>query len=297
MKAVFFAAGLGDFIRVCYQTNSYTLLSETQEMVTVVLALHNPYAAECFYNHPHRSFLRVIDLPGQYELQRGLGLRGEELHHALMRIAGVDPKQIASQKIPSKPVFHAEDEVEFRGHVVIQPFASTPDRAIPEQMLTEIVMECANTGRQLHIATRSYSKQNEKGRLIHGPEELPPRIARHPAVVWHRNLSVPATINLVKNCALFVGSHSAMLQAAWHEGRTVHALYPKGHVDWTAERLGKGYTFGANFDSTVHQNFKDFSIERLRAQLAALPGHQPTGFHPGSRIRFLRGSSGGFAAG
>lgn len=291
MKAVFFAAGLGDFIRVCYKTDSYSLLSETREMVTVVLALHNPYASECFAHHPNRQFIRVVDLPGQFEHLRSSGMRGAELHHALMRVAGVEPVDIVSRNVASQPEFFATDEVASEAHIIIQPFASGAGRTIPETLLISIVRECARTGRPVHIVSRSYCKRDEKGKLTHGAENLPPQVARNPSVVWHRNLSVPATINLVKNSALFVGSHSAMLQAAWFENKPAHVLYPKGQTEWAPDRIGTGYTFGANFDNTVHQDFKDFRIERLIEQLNSLREIPNSGTHifAGGRKRpFLR---------
>lgn len=292
MKAVFFAAGLGDFIRVCYKTNSYALLSETEEMIAVVLALHNPYAAECFAHHPNRRFLRVIDLPGHFEFLRGSGMKGKELHHALMRAAGVEPDDVIAEPIPSKPIFHAVDDVRSNGHIFIQPFASGANRNVPMPMLMKILSVCARTGREVHIVTRSYTKRNEKGQITHSAEELAPEIARHHSVVWHRNLSVPATINLVKSASLFVGSHSAMLQAAWLEGKPAHVLYPKGQVEWTPERVGTGYTFGANFENTVHQNFTEFRIERLENQLELITGPlRAEGSRAGEprRVNFLRG--------
>lgn len=267
MQAVIFSAGLGDTIRAFYQTDRYARICETRTTLGVILAGHNPYIYECFTHHPNLANLRVVQIPGKYDLLREKGLQGDELQNAIAHHAGFEPSAIVGLPSQYSPTFYACDDVYSSLSIVIQPFASKSHRRIPPSILRKIVHECLATGYSIHIITRSYRRyQSEK--LTHDAEEIPPELAAHPSIHWHRNLSVPASLNLIKGCSLFIGCHSALLQAAWLENKPVFALYPDDHVEWNHENIGNTYTFGAFFPKTKHFPFSCFNQGVLSKFLA-----------------------------
>jgi hypothetical protein len=87
MQAVLFSAGLGDSIRAFYLTDRYTRLSETNEMLAVILATRNLCVHECFLHHPNRINFKIIHIPGQYDRLFAEGLRRKELNDALCLVA------------------------------------------------------------------------------------------------------------------------------------------------------------------------------------------------------------------
>jgi hypothetical protein len=266
MQAVIFSAGLGDVIRSFYQTDRYARVCETSERLGVILATHNPCVHECFLHHPNRERLHIVELPGQYDRLRGNGFKGIELQHALIESAGFAPSEVISNPRDYRPLFYAADDTGAADGIVIQPFAGGRSRNLPPRVLRQLVSACLETGRNVHLVTRSYLRFCD-GRQIHDEECIPEDLLVHPALIWHRNLSVPATLNLIKNCAYFAGCHSSLLQAAWFEGKPVFALYPDGQTDWSAEKIGSSYSFGAGFSNTRHLPFSQFDPKSLRTHL------------------------------
>ncbi len=184
-----------------------------------------------------------------------------------------------------------EFDVAAKDVIVVQPSAGSNNRSLPLSILRPVVSECLRTGREVHLVTRSYPRWFE-GRRMHDEETIPDDIALNPGVVWHRNLSVPATLNLVKNCGFFAGCHSSLLQAAWFEGKPVFALYPSNQVDWQPEKLGSGYSFGAAFPQTRHQSFEKFDAAELRSHLIGSGMHMAV---KGSGVLHRAGATGALA--
>ncbi len=269
MKAVVFEGGLTEVVRACYESDRYERLCRTEEMMGVVLAGTNPFLGELFQCHPNRSRWVIVDLHGQVDRLADAGLHGPERRQALLALAGFSEEDVVGEAAECRPTFFAVDAGVGEGAVVIQPFAGSSKRSLPTALLRRIVRECLRARRTVHIVTRDYPRWR-RGVQMHGAETLPPGIAALPGVVWHASLSVPGTLCLIQQCAMFIGCHGALLQAAWHQRKPTLALYPEGDADWTPERVGKAAAWGAGSPGCAHQAFSAFDAGALREQLAGL---------------------------
>ncbi|MCW0217447.1 MAG: hypothetical protein OJI67_03900, partial [Prosthecobacter sp.] len=249
------------------------MLARTQEPVNVLLAMHNPYVRECFDHHPNKDNIRLYDLPGEYTRLRSLSLSKEEFHASLFRAADLPAQQFYDGPAQESPVFYAPDQIRSEGHIVFHPFASTEGRFIPKEIVNEALYICLESGLQVHVVSRNYSKRSVN-KLAH-PEESLEGFGPHPNLNLHTDLSVPATINLVKSAALFVGAHSSLLQAAWFNNVAVNLVYPPGYPDFSPGKLGHSYAFGVFFPNTVCAPFTAFEPNKLQYQLHLIMNSKP----------------------
>jgi hypothetical protein len=90
MSVALYCAGLGDVIRVCYETASYRTISAATEPVPVIVASHNPFAMEIFRHHRNAKNFILYDLAHKYEEFLAAGLRGPDINRALCEFAGLD---------------------------------------------------------------------------------------------------------------------------------------------------------------------------------------------------------------
>lgn len=269
MKTVMLYGELSECICSLYETDCYANVCSTTDVMGVILAGTNPFLHELFLHHPNRTNLILIDLFGHYDRLLDGGIKGAALMEALVSLSGFEITDLVGSPGLHKPEFYASDDVDAYEPIVIQPCAGSAERDLPIPVLRRIVRDCLAAGRDVHITTRSYVRWR-LGRQIHSEEIIPSDVASLPGVFWHRTLSLPATLNLIKKCALFVGCHSSLLQAAWHEGRPVHALYPPDCKDWDGNRHDKIAASGAFFANTRHQLFSKFDASALRKQLLGL---------------------------
>lgn len=259
MIAVEFVAGLGDFIRQSHRTNSYTILSEVEEPVDVIIGSHNPFTLECFTFHPNRKHFHIHYLPHKYVQLFEEGRTGHGIIEGLYEFAGVDIIDRVHQNVSEgeAPVFYAPDDIDERGHVIVQPFAGGPGRNIPDPIVRSMIRILLEEGLKTIVVSRSYIR-TERNKTLHGSEK-PDYGLSHPNLFYIDDLTVPATLNLVKNAKCFVGAHSSLLQMAWYSNIPACVLYPEGHTEWRPEVLGKDYTWGSVRKDCLHTDFNHFS--------------------------------------
>jgi len=260
MSAALFAAGLGDVIRACYLNASYRVLSETTQPVPVLMASHNPFSIEIFRHHRNAKHFILYDLAHKYEEFLNAGLRGPDISRALCDFAGVDYAQLIRGPANGHvPVFDAPDDVDSKGHIVFQPFAGNAShRSLPPDVIEMTVQVLRQLPCRVFVVTRSYFRPDVKGKTIHTVEDA--RSVEGGNITVLDSLTVPATLNLIKNSRAYVGSWSSLQQAAWLENKTVAVFYPVNHHDKTRPT---DYAFGMDRDNTLAREYPQVNATEL----------------------------------
>lgn len=260
MSAALFTAGLGDIIRTCYLGASYQAISEAQTPLPVIVASHNPFSMEIFRHHRNAKNFILYDLGHKYQEFLDAGLRGVELNRALCDFARIDHASLIRGKSHDlTPVFDAPDDVASQGHVVFQPFAGNATyRSLPAALVETVVKVLRKLPWPVYVITRSYPRPSLQGRIIHDTEDARAMAGGNIHVL--DNLTVPATLNLVKSCRAYVGSWSSLQQAAWLEDKPVAVFYPEDYHD-VKERTD--YAFGMDRDSTLGREFPQVNAAEL----------------------------------
>ncbi len=260
MSATLFCAGLGDVIRVCYQNAGYRILSETTQPIPVIMASHNPFSIEIFRHHRNAKNFILYDLAHKYEEFLNAGLRGPDINRALCEFAGVDyAKLIRGPANGHVPVFDAPDDIDSKGHIVFQPFAgNATHRSLPQDVVEKTVRVLRQLTCKVFVVTRSYIRPDEKGKTIHSIENA--RSVEGGNITVLDNLTVPATLNLIKSCRAYVGSWSSLQQAAWFENKPVAVFYPENHHDVAKPT---DYAFGMNRDNTLGREYPKVDASEL----------------------------------
>ena len=260
MTGALYCAGLGDVIRICYQTASYRIIGEATEPVPVIVASHNPFAIEIFRNHRNARNFILYDLGHKYEEYLGAGLRGADINKAICKFAGVDYDNLARGAANGHvPVFDAPDDVDSTGHIVFQPFAGNVSyRSLPPELIEKTVAVLRKLPCRVFIVTRSYLRPGGGGKIIHATEDA--RCFEGGNVTVLENLSTPAALNLIKTSRAYVGSWSSLHQAAWFENKPVAVFYPENYHDVTQRT---GYAFGMDRENTLGREFPKVDADEL----------------------------------
>lgn len=261
MQAVLYCAGLGDVIRVIYQTGAYKFISETTTPVKVLSASHNPFALEIFRHHRNAKNFVLHELGHKYEEFLVSGLRGGDINRALCEFAGVEPGDLVSGR-PAEgyvPTFDAPDDIDSNGHIVFQPFAgSLMSRTFSEELTAKVVNVLRRLPCQVYLVTRSFTRKGTSGKVIHAEEDARQFEGGNIKVLEH--LSVPGTLNLIKSSSAYVGSWSSLQQAAWFANKPVAVIYPP---NWCDVVNRTGYAFGLDREDCFHTDWDVLDLGKL----------------------------------
>lgn len=262
MSVALFTAGLGDIIRNCYLTASYQVISEASKPLPVIVASHNPFSIEIFRHHRNAKNFILYDLGHKYQEFLAAGLRGPDISRALCEFAGQDYGTLIRGRADGHiPSFDAPDDVDSIGHIVFQPFAGNGAyRSLPPELMEMTATVLRRLPWPVFVITRSYPRLGERGKTIHANEDASALAGGNVTVL--DNLSVPATLNLIKNCRAYVGSWSSLQQAAWFENKPVVVFYPH---DFAIR--GTGYAFGMDRETTLERVFPKADATELEAFL------------------------------
>ncbi len=275
MRPVLFCAGLGDVVKVIYETAAYKHISEATEPVPVICASHNPFSLEIFRYHRNAKNFVLYELGHKYEEFLNAGLRGEDINRALCQFAGVDHAQVVHGRAGGYvPLFDAPDDLDSRGHVVFQPFAGSLEARTFSEAFTSRVLEVLRAlPCTVYLVTRSFTRRSKAGKLIHAGEDARQFEGGNVKVLDH--LSVPASLNLIKTCSAYVGSWSSLQQAAWFEHKPVAVVYPR---NWSDVVKRTHYAFGLDREDCLHTDFEGYDADKLRAWFTRwLPAPQSSG--------------------
>jgi len=267
MKVTYFGAGLGDVIRSIYLREGYKLLSETSEPTAVIVASHNPYSIEIFRHHKNNSNFILYDLGHKFDEFLHDGMDGSKMLESLVNFAGHSMDDLVLGKSAGyDPIFHAPDEIGAHGHIVFCPFAgSTGPRTFTHEFIVRVLEVLNGCGRPVYLVSRDFPRIDPRGRVIHGGESTVDFASEN--VICLNNLSVPASINLVKNAAAYVGSWTSLQQAAWFANKPVAVFYPP---NWSGATKQSAYAFGIDRPDCHHSDYDSFDESALSAWLTRL---------------------------
>lgn len=268
-----FYGGLGDILLRCYQTRFWYELENTEERVGVVVASVNPYATELFRWHINRQHIVLYDLAHILDHFSGKGIRGGDLHRELATFAGLGwPGKYEdfrdSPPAGWRPTFFCPDYLDDSDYIVFHPFAGLKNRTLPREDLIETIGALGESGAKVYISSRDFIRFSS-GRSLHDPETLPD-IEIPENVVLLNNLSVPATLNLVRNARAFVGVQSSLILAAALEGISSLALYPERLANDFSSN--SGYAFYNAFEHVRSISFPEVCRESIGEWLDGIPG-------------------------
>ncbi len=260
-KVALFSAGLGDVIRVMYQSNHYKYICEATEPVHVIVASHNPFTMEIFKFHRNAHNFILYDLGHKYEECIRSGVMGPDITNTLYGFIGASRANFIHGKSDAdfKPIFDAPDEINSNGHIIFQPYAGNHDaRTFKPEFIEKIVSVLRKQNKTVYILTRSYIRKGMSGKVVHGEENAKQYEGGN--IVVLDNLSVPAALNLVKNCSGYIGAWSSMQQMAWFENKPVAVFYQPNNID-VVNRTG--YAFGLDRADCLHSDYPNFDPARF----------------------------------
>ncbi len=225
-----FYGGLGDVILRSYETRFWHFLEGADQRVAVVVCSVNPFTSELFRWHANRSRIVLYELSHLFDDFSRRGLSGKDFHEAIANFAGLTwPFDWGHYKVPPpgdwKPTFHAPDYLDDSGHIVFHPFAGLKHRSLSRDSLRTSIRFLGEMPCTVYVPSRDFVRFHA-GRAGHGAESLPDMALPDNFVVL-KNLSVPATLNLIRNAMGFVGTHSSLVLAAAKEGVPSLVLYPE----------------------------------------------------------------------
>lgn len=244
LPSVDFQGGLGDCILRIYQSNTMRLIDEG-ERLNVLCFSSVSSIGELLYWHPHADKINLIDAfhLRQYMSKKKLvGLKLRKfiyehygLQHDKRRFKREDyypPKWFHTKRIPEGP------------YAVVQFGAGNKDRSIPPEFYQRILLELSEF-RKIYIAARDTHYNFDFS--------LPDNVQ---VLQW----PTPAVLDLIRNCTLFVGAHSSLIQAAWLEDKPSICIYPDNHLDWHGPEDWHGlkYAWGGKKENTVNIDYSTF---------------------------------------
>lgn len=262
-KIALFSAGLGDVIRVMYQSNHYKYICEAKEPVHVIVASHNPFAMEIFKFHRNAHNFILYDLGHKYEECIRSEVSGTDITNTLYGFVGASRANFIHGNCNSdfKPIFDAPDEIDSKGHIIFQPYAGSHDaRTFKPEFIEKIISVLRKQKKTVYILTRSYIRRGISGKVVHNGENAKQYEGGN--IVVLDNLSVPAALNLVKNSSGYIGAWSSMQQMAWFENKPVAVFYQPNNVD-VVNRTG--YAFGLDRPDCLHSDYSSFNIAQFES--------------------------------
>jgi hypothetical protein len=190
-----------------------------------------------------------------------------------MDFAGLPMESLLSGRSDgTQPVFDAPDNIESEGHVVFSPFAgSVGARTFTPSFTEKLVRVLRRAPVPVYIVTRSFPRTEPSGKVIHAAEDA--RMFAGGNIQVLDNLTVPATLNLVRSASAFVGSWSSLQQAAWFENKPVAVFYP---VNWGDVTKRGAYAFGLDRPDCFHSDYPSLDAGLFERWLRTHAQRQPS---------------------
>ena len=280
-----FPAGLGDVINTIYKTKNYTALETITKKTHVVIRSHNPFIEELFLNHPNRHLMIINNITYLEPKTVDYMFHGIDYGRPLYERLGLDPSKILDEGIVrkidfsqdelEKPVFYLSKDdsviinsIKLTGkkYVVFQPGAGSKERNLPENIVLDAIKLFSSKGYLCVVIGKSYTrslkwqngivpKEEHSKESVHYLERLEDKTNVLDLV--DSSISVPGTIELVRNSSFFFGSHSSMNVVAWYNRIPSVILYD-------AETKRRHFTvkdqwsFGMDYKESLHGTFEDY---------------------------------------
>jgi len=194
--------------------------------IKLIMASHNPHSADLFTHHPcidgaiTRKWMADVDGKKPWELEE----ERQANIHAVFKYKDYEPREpvvymsAAEEKLVSSIIKAGR-------YIVIHPFAGVPTRiAYPPYSYKHVCDYLVDNGFHVVVVGKSYRRS--------GAHESLSEFFRHDrrgVVSLVDVVSVRESVNLVLNADGFIGTHSAMILAAWYKRIKSVCLVPPKH--------------------------------------------------------------------
>lgn len=246
-----FSGGLGDILNQIYMTSAYRGLVDlwADDEAIVGVFSHNPFAWEIFEWHPKRPQMSVHKLPYLHnsEIQ-------PDRHKYSRGGVPLESTRQAVKFFPAPADEHYLRDLRIEQAVVMSPTAGLPDRSIPDKLVADIVNRLIERGRDIIFVGRNYER--------FGRREYDPPVHQQVHNLIDV-LSVPGVMELVRRAAGLVTCHSALNIAAWHLKTPQLLMYPPSVYFRHFLGARNEWSFGLDWDITVHSIFDSYSNASL----------------------------------
>lgn len=267
-----FGGGLGDVIHQCYDGGYYNLLDEITSPVDIVIICHNPYAYELFEGHPKRALMNVRVFP-YWTPDHNAAMRS---HYGLPPV----PSNIRNGLFPRRPdgmnlyLLQGDDvalsQIDSR-YVVICQGAGLPSRELPIPLVHETIQHLVSMGFRCVISGRTFERS--------GRQEALKDYAGPGVINLIDRLSVPGSLQLIRNCTAMVTGHSALNIAGWWERKPQLLLYPEQVRQFHFMKKDQ-WSFGKEYPDTFQAVLEDsygvkMAVDNFLAHMRFVAGQLP----------------------
>ena len=281
-----YGGGLGDIFQQMYVHGTYSALQhlEDDEVATVTLITHNPFAHELFANHPKKAQLEVCT-PG-YWLPEADGASRRRFalppFSATPYTPGPAPRHGAVTYFPTDAdaetlrALFSDPRAKRKPIVVFSVSAGEPYKSLPAALIPRLVADVADAGCIPVFAGRTYERnfrQELRDAWVNKGIELIDR------------LTVPGTARLVQEAAGVVCCHSSINMLASMERKAQLLLYPQSLFE-TFFRPRTQWAAGIDYAETVHGQFDEYDTQMMERFLLRIVGMTKKRLEPkGSRAK------------
>lgn len=251
--------GLGDIFNWLFMHEMYATLGKLppEEKALIILTCGNPYAQELFRWHPKASQFEVHNLgfmmPAEYEPIKKKNGWPENTPSAYF------PQQNV-QFYPGPSDAQPLAELKPLKYIVINPAAGHPGRNIPSPYYKDAIDVILTYGRQRYglnavVVGRTYDSNKDPAH-----NHVEPKIkARDGLIDLIDKVSVPATLQIIRDSVGVLCCHSAVCLASWYMKKPSFLMYKK---DWGDTQINidlkSPYNFGRDFPTTRHTHFEAY---------------------------------------
>lgn len=260
MICVQMGGGLGDIFNWLFMHEMYAKLGQLPpgEKALIILTCGNPGAQELFRWHPKASQFEVHNLgfmmPAEYKPIKEKNGWPENTPSAYFPQENVQVYPGPSDEQPLR-------ELKPLKYIVVNPAAGHPGRNIPDALFNNALDVILTYGRARYglnavVVGRTYNTTSDPAH-----NHVEPKISPRDGLIDLTNkVSVPATVQIIRESVGVLCCHSAVCLASWYLKKPMLLMYKK---DWGDTQINipakSAYNFGRDFPTTRHTHFEGYN--------------------------------------
>ena len=259
--------GMGDVFNHMVMDDAYAQLDnlKPEDTCDIFLNCHNPFIKEMFEWHPKKAQLNVI--------WHGYWMSGEEMdkrrQHGIFTQDNTPPGPKGEVKFyPSDKDRRILDALKDKKVIVIQATAGCADRDIPLDQMDIMLNDLRGTGFTAVGIGRNYQRSDRYGEFTY---------EKYPWVVsMVDQLSIPGTVELVRQSAGVIACHSCICLMARHFRKPNILTLPRAinHINGIGRGENNQWTFGLFQPETRLVYSEDYSMVKMAELLNLAKGEK-----------------------
>jgi ADP-heptose:LPS heptosyltransferase len=251
--------GLGDIVNQIFYNRTYASLDNLQPEDTceIILITHNPAATELFKWHPKANQL-IIKNPGYWTPDKNYEMMAKHnltIGPDTIKMSFTDPTFYISSEEQGLLNTFKDKQV-----IVLSAGAGEPVRNIPDILIKQIT-EYLNNNKYLLVPVGKTFERFDRFEPVYPKQDNIYSLID--------KLSVPGTLNLVKQSRAVIACHSSVCLMAWNMKKHNITLLPKSMAN--KHGIGRGdineWTFGRLYPQTQLVFNEDFNTRMLEKLL------------------------------